>query len=315
MVYLNGDGNVAAYAKNELNEILSSEGKVEIFVLFDGDGDGDTTLYCIVNGTWETIEDAFDSPELDMGDARTLQDFVGYVFERSSSDHYLLEIWGHGNGWMGVCFDRTNRDMLTLAEIREAMKRKIDVIMFSACYMGGIEVAYEMEGIANYMVACEGALPAPSVPHKCIFDEIQDGMQPEKICSMIIEKYGENAGYLSTSFAAWNLSKMERMGDNLDAFVSALQNLDGDVLLSIRNTSAFSMNYMDLYGFAEQVYKMYGYEEAKNLMEKINETLVANYGVLKGMGIYFPLPDIFSTSYFNTEFSLSYEWDELINNL
>ena len=75
------------------------------------------------------------------------------------------------------------------------------------------------------------------------------------------------------------------------------------------------MNYMDLYKFAEQFHKMYGYEAAKNLMEIINETLVASYGNLKGIGIYFPLPNIFSTSYLYTGFSLSCNWDELIKTL
>ncbi len=313
MVYLDGEGSIASYAKNELNEILRCKGSENIFILFDGDINGDTILYHVHNGSWSVVNGIFESSELDMGDEKTLHNFVEYVFARYPSDHYLLEIWGHGNGWMGVCFDKTNGDMLTLSEICDAIDKKIDIIMFSACYMGGIEVGYEMSFVADYMVACEGALPASSVPHAAIFEKINEESSPEQVCRIIVDEYKENMGYLSSSFAAWNLSEMKGMVEKINEFVAILENFDRGKLFSSRNSSSISLNYIDLYKFAEQIHECCG--EDAGIMQEINKTVISCYGMMKGIGIYFPLPSIFSASYKNVDFSLHGIWDNFLEGL
>ncbi len=313
MVYLNGEGNLVSYAKNELNEILNSKGN--IYILFDGDMNGDTVFYHVHNGSWEIINNVFHSQELNMGDENTLHEFVEYVFEECPSTHYMLEIWGHGNGWMGVCFDKTDRDMLTLSEIRAAIDKKIDILMFSACYMGNLEVAYEMSSVADYMVACEGALPASSIPHQSIFNAISEEKTPEEISRMIVEKYKENSGYLSTSFASWNLSRVWNMTEKINAFADIMKNFDENAILSMRESSSFSFNYIDLYNFAKQIYEQYGDEIAGEIMKEINEIIISSYGIMDGVSIYFPMPSSFSSSYAGIEFSISSHWDDFIESL
>ncbi|RLF45040.1 MAG: hypothetical protein DRN29_07420 [Thermoplasmata archaeon] len=302
MLYLNGDNDLYQYAVLELNEILNaSKGKIAVLVLFDGDKYNDTYMYIITNHTEKIFV-----KESNMGSEETLKDFISFAKESYPAKHYMLEIWGHGNGWLGVCFDKNDADMLTMEEIRNAIEQNggIDVIIFSACYMGCIEVAHSLKDVADYMIACEGAMPAGSLPHDKIIGQIEE-MSMEDVCSFMIEEFGKH-NFISTSFAAWNLSKMDYLVEKLNNFSV---HIEDDDILEARNETAYSLQYVDLYSFALHFYNSM---EARDLMEAINETIMAAYGQMKGIGVYFPLPPYLSKYYQNTDFAIETQWDELI---
>lgn len=289
MLYLNGDNDLYRYAKDELDEIKNiSNDEVSIVVLFDGNSSNDSRIY-IKNG----IEMEAMLNELNMGNGNTLEQFVKYVMQNYPSNYYMLEIWGHGNGWMGCCLDKTNNDILSLDEIKNALNDyKVDIILFAACYMGCVEVAYSLKNVADYMVACESAMPA-GFPHNFL----KNMKSPKKVCNQIIEDYKNYA--IVSAFSAYNLNKIDGLVAKINEFVES-----ANYSLDIRNATAFSLQYIDLYSFASN-YK------AKELMNAINETIISFCGQ-KGIGIYFPLPAYISKYYGNTDFALATNWDDFI---
>ena len=180
MFYINGDNDLHSYAKNEVSELMEiNESEVAIAVLFDGNENNDSYFYAITNFTYEEMKG-----ELNMGDGSTLADFISYVKENYPARHYFLEIWGHGNSWMGTCFDRSNMDMLTMTEIKNAIDH-VDILLFSSCYMGSIEVAYSLRNDVDYFLAPEGEMLATGMPLTRIFNVINASMNSEEICRKI----------------------------------------------------------------------------------------------------------------------------------
>lgn len=105
----------------------------------------------------------------DMGNARTLENFLRYGRENFSADHNVFVFWDHGGGSAaGVCADERTENMLRLNDIHEAFSAvyganpaepPFEVVGFDACLMASYETAAALEGYARYMVASEEMEP------------------------------------------------------------------------------------------------------------------------------------------------------------
>ena len=110
------------------------------------------------------------APLANMGDQRTLEDFLNYCLSNHPAKRSGVIFWNHGGGTLfGVCFDeRYNSDALDLAELARAFHPKgqenrsrppFEFIGFDACLMASIDTASMFYGAAKYMVASEEVEP------------------------------------------------------------------------------------------------------------------------------------------------------------
>lgn len=97
-----------------------------------------------------------------MSDPQNLADFIKWGVENYPAEHYMVVVSDHGNGWRGAAQDYSHGGWMTLPQIREGFEkaqeatgRKIDVVGFDACLMASTEVAHELQGVADYLVASE----------------------------------------------------------------------------------------------------------------------------------------------------------------
>ncbi|MFO7619148.1 MAG: clostripain-related cysteine peptidase, partial [Thermoplasmata archaeon] len=146
MVYMSGDSSLSDQIPSDLQEMkkVGSGENLDIIVLLDSAGDGDSSLARILKNGREDLSLSSIDPtwgsELNMGDPDTLVQYVSWVVENYPADRFMLDLWGHGNGWPGVCPDKG--DYLTAAELRYAMMAisdadiNLDIISMDACQMG-----------------------------------------------------------------------------------------------------------------------------------------------------------------------------------
>lgn len=98
-----------------------------------------------------------------------LQAFLDFCQKYYPARHYMLFILGHGlvMGHNLFLFDEHAKEhslsLKDLAAVLRSFKRKLDeqnaqfqLLSFHSCSMGGLEVAYELQGTANYMLAAQG---------------------------------------------------------------------------------------------------------------------------------------------------------------
>jgi len=169
MLYLCGDNNLGYWLQQGLykaESALSSNPRVQVVALLDGDGNGDTVLYEVQAGGSERITGpAWLSDELNLGDPQTLSDFVLWARQTyTTTSHTFLSISDHGGGIRGTAWDDTNNDYLTLGELGQAFATMttgisdslpIDVVHYDSCLMSMIEIAYPLRDHADYLVASE----------------------------------------------------------------------------------------------------------------------------------------------------------------
>ena len=173
-----------------------------------------------------------------MSDPATLTEFIQYAVQHYPADHYLLLIDDHGGGWRGCCVDEQNGagDLMSMPELRQAIEEAnvhFDIILFHACLMGQVEVAYELKDVADYVVASEFTMPMLSVLGAqewlgALVDT--PNMSARDLASRIVEAV-YNSGQHQQKYvhmAAIDLSKMDALASKLSTFANRLLDSGGD---------------------------------------------------------------------------------------
>jgi hypothetical protein len=168
--------------------------------------------------------------EVNMASAATLQAFVTFAVERYPAARTMLVLWGHGDGWRGLCPDGS--DLLTLPELGSAlasataaMGRGLDIVAVDSCAGATFEMLYELSGHSDFLVASENNVPFQGLPYTQIMNGLaaETGQSAERFCSEIVRDYIESAwtgSPYSTTMAAFNLSSMQLVFDHLSTLAS-----------------------------------------------------------------------------------------------
>jgi hypothetical protein len=133
-------------------------------------------------GVWRRSigQSTFVRPESNAADPATLYGFFDWAAAECPADQYLLIFWGHSRGQFGMFGDSDPFDYtaqtLTLDELRTALmaakrslQKPMDVIAFKDCFMANLETAYELSGLADYLLASPGLVPVEGWPYEEIF--------------------------------------------------------------------------------------------------------------------------------------------------
>jgi Clostripain family len=138
-------------------------------------------------GVWRRVigEDTFVRPESNAADPATLYGFFDWAVSECPAEHYLLIFWGHSRGQFGMFGDSDPFDYtaqtLTLEELRDALsaakrslQKPVDLIAFKDCFMANLEIAYELNGLADYLLASPGLVPVEGWPYEEMFEALTD---------------------------------------------------------------------------------------------------------------------------------------------
>ncbi len=201
LIYIDADNNLEAAAIKDIKEMLKGAKNLPdcacVLIQIDrssknstaGKGytseplPGETTEYTGArryrvtnNGTLELVQEL---GEVNMGSAKTLNDFVKWGRQQCPSEKVALIIWNHGAGDAGVAEDETNKkDILQLPEIRRVLEaykndtgKNLDLLGFDACLMSAAEVITEFTGLTKILVASEDVEPGDGWDYQALFRE------------------------------------------------------------------------------------------------------------------------------------------------
>lgn len=114
------------------------------------------------NRDMETVMDtvAFWSTETSAADAGTLREVLEYVRDNYPSKEYGMIFSSHATGWLPSGFpleksigaDYGNDMEMDIKDFAAAIPMKMEYIIFDACLVGGIELAYELKDVSSRLV-------------------------------------------------------------------------------------------------------------------------------------------------------------------
>lgn len=195
---------------------------------------------------------------VNMGDYKTLQDFVAWGIKNYPADHYFIDIWNHGSGWHSsrlkqslaksnsrlTSFDIGWDDdfpgsFISTEEVGQVMAfaakligHKVDIYGSDACLMAMAEVAGEMTRSVDVFVGSQELEPGNGWPYDTFLAAWtkQTDATSEQIAKMLgnayVDFYEKNTYQEDVTFSAYKLEKFDRLTNAIKKLGEEIQTLN-----------------------------------------------------------------------------------------
>ena len=299
LVYMVADNNLDNSGKKDINNMEkawdpNNDGK--LLVLMDRNASASTShpvLLEIIHDTSDQIKSKVLNvyQETNILDTNFITARINEVVSFYPSINYGLVFWSHGTGWLSPDFNSTelqNKHLeicksfgeddgkkIGIIELEKSIPTKMEFIIFDACYMGCIEVAYQLRNKADKIIF------SPT-------EVLSYGFCYEKTIPLLYEK---NIKYENV----------------IDTVYSFYQNMEG----AFQSLSISLINSCELENLAKEVFELFSKNDS---ILKIETSGIQEYAVYNNLaGYFYDFYDVFETS-FNFAKISKYDLDK-INNI
>ncbi len=233
LIYMVADNNLDYHAVQNINAmeqgLYEHEGEgATIYVYIDrAKGKGNSLLYKILPDTSSLIRSKieFAYPEMDSADPSVLRRILNDVGTLAAGRNERLRgliLWSHGSAWLpkgnrlsssrgeiqgtsvrsksfGVDSDAdTEMGILGLSDALSG--QHFDFLIFDACFMGSIEVAYELRSCADYIIASPTEVLASGFPYRELVPLLRvKEVDYQAICDKYLAHYQSYNGILNSA--------------------------------------------------------------------------------------------------------------------
>lgn len=219
LVYIGADNNLSNTANSNIysmNSCISSGMDNYNLLVFVDRKDVAPALLHIHNFKIDTVAKY---PERDSSDPMILQEVIDNVLENWKAEHYGLVMWSHGTGWLPTDMlhyvapnmkyspkhrafaweDRKGQtpaySCMELEGLVEAIPEDVfDFIVFDACYMGNVEVAYALRNKAPQIVSSCYEIVSYGFPYHIVTRDLLNG-NVLKSCNEFYRYYNSMNGW------------------------------------------------------------------------------------------------------------------------
>ena len=239
LVYLMAENSISKDLKDDFDEIKNAAydlpDDARLFVYFDNsDATRLPALYqyhpynnhLVENVVYEFDEDVCSS------DTAVLGKVLDMVFEEYPTKAFDLVLGSHADGWIscqktsplnrtiGIDNEKnTYSDVITttieIKELAALLKRlpvKVDRLMFDACLMQGVEVAYALRAVANWIISSPAEIPAYGAPYDKVVPEFFNATSGVEGIMYEYKKSYDDKEYAAL-ISAVNTSYMQELAD------------------------------------------------------------------------------------------------------
>lgn len=182
LAYIVSDNSLSYFSDSDINEMLEGIKSVDTQannLLVYVDSNTTPVLYRITNDKKgnaikeiirEYDEQVSTSPQV-------MKEVCSTVFSNYPAQSYGLIYWSHGEGWKPVPLTATRwigqdkgdgtTDYTNIDELKQVLASvpHLDFLLFDACFMMTVEVAYALRDEADYIIASPTEIPGPGAPY------------------------------------------------------------------------------------------------------------------------------------------------------
>lgn len=172
LAYLGGDNNLSSetYQKIEAMRQGWKGGADKKLLIYTDPADATPSLIEIVSENGQNIKRTISNyEEQNSASKETLSRIIGEAISLYPSPSYGLIVFSHASGWLpqgtltnprSIIMDK--KQEMELVDFAQAIPdRMFDYIIFEACFMSGIEVAFELKDKAEYILASSAEILSP----------------------------------------------------------------------------------------------------------------------------------------------------------
>lgn len=129
------------------------------------DNNNETSLY---KATKTGFQKVVDYHSINSVQPQNMYNILHHINENYPASETGLILWSHGTGWLPTgnetrSFGDDNGESIDINELSTSIFKKMDYIIFDACYMGCIEVVVELSDKADYFVLSPDIVPSEGI--------------------------------------------------------------------------------------------------------------------------------------------------------
>ncbi len=200
--------------------------------------------YGVVN---KEVLRVYDEEKYISSDPNTLNEVLYYSHSLFPTEHNGLVLWSHGTGWLPEGFyshpvtegeegsiqslsvkEDPFRDYvksfgvdggreMEIVDLVKALPVDYDFILFDACFMGGIEVAYELRNKCDFFIGSAAEVLVGGFPYNEIMENLFRGGESNygKVCKSYYDYY--NSRNLGATVSLVRCEHLERLAQSVSA--------------------------------------------------------------------------------------------------
>ncbi len=307
LIYMAADNNLSSFADKNLASIKDgfvpdffTEGKGDVLLIFVDKRYETPKLLRLSKDEFGVVhtEVVAEYEEVDSSSDSLMNSVLTHASSLFPAKENGLILWSHGTGWLpdgyynepyskladGMSvpmssekdpyadlvksFGVDNGHEMEIPDLAKALPVHYSFVIFDACLMGGVEVAYELKDKCDYLVASPAEILAEGFPYKKIMEplfkeDVRSGLVD--ICKMYYEHYdsmGEGA-----TIALHDMSAMSHLADVCSGIFASGRDSISNIDMS-RLQGFFRMNrhwFYDMEDFISNIAteeQMLAYQEA-----------------------------------------------------
>jgi hypothetical protein len=127
-------------------------------------------IQSIQAGLRKLVATVADQADDNAADKNVLEDFLKFAQETCPAERYFLYFFGHSAGPLGLFYDAASMGMepssLRLNDLADSLERglvRADIVLFRDCFMSTLELAYQLRGCADYLIATQAKAPIAGI--------------------------------------------------------------------------------------------------------------------------------------------------------
>ena len=280
LVYLNGDNNLDSFGAVNIDQMeqVGSNDNLNIVVQWASLGAGTTKrVYVQKFNETNTVSSPIiaDIGKTDMGDYKSLIEFIRWGVQNYPAKHYIVDVWDHGAGWhsiqaMGagnkhtfhptdISWDDNSGNYITteqlgqaMAEAAKIMGHKVDIYGSDACLMAMAEVANEMSDSVNLFVGSQETEPGAGWPYGDWLSQWANtrgadaGLIAKSLVTTYVKSYqGGSNGNGEVTFSAFDLNKLPALASAVGDLGKEIRAMDATAKANLLNTAKGVQNFTD----------------------------------------------------------------------
>lgn len=205
LVYMAAENDLftGGYASNDIAEMEEGAKKLPDDVnllLFQDSPNANSVLYKIDRTGRKVVKDY--STDLVSTDVNVLRRIVGDVESIYSAKEYGILMWSHATGWQPAELKSRSKvtrsfgvdnnpgslsSQMDIRKMAESLRSfpKFRYIMFDACFMQCIEVAYDLKDVTDYIIAAPCEIPGPGAN----YDKLVPAMFTDNPAEDLVNNY------------------------------------------------------------------------------------------------------------------------------
>lgn len=304
IVYMAADNDLSYTAFENLQQM--KEGFMDVgtqLVVFFDQGDENPCLAKIHQGT-DIIVKSY--AELNSANSDVLRSIIEDVIDLYPAKEYGLILWSHGSSWMPngsmlKSFGYDSGMRMNIPDLANSLPVKFNFILFDACLMGAVEVAYELKDKTNYIIASSTETIYQGFPYDKIIPEL---IRPKIDFNAVAKSYFDYYNNQSYSYQSATISVVDtRYLSDLayymkQFFKSNNVNLQSFDRTSVQRLDLYEEQYIfDLHDFINRILPDANKDDFMNQLSKVilckyyTSQLVQKYDINTycGLSCYIPL--------------------------